>query len=136
MKAFTFPAFRPDGIAVRLAELLAVIPENELVWSVLDFYGIGEAPDNFSMDEFEQVVRKKPGGFMMSWPELKKFADRLDQSIDCVIVGARSEQDVLKTNFAENDFVSCEIVLSVFDSTEWSVWAREEKLMKRLASVY
>ena len=136
MKALTFPAFRPNGMAVELAELLAVIPKNELVWSIIDFYGIGEAPDNLSMEEFEQSIRTKPGGFVMSWLELKKFADRLEQTIDCVIIGAKSELDILNANYVGDDFTSCEVVLRALDSTEWHVWARKETLVKKLASVY
>jgi hypothetical protein len=136
MKALKFPAFRNNGMAVQLAEVLAVIPENDLVWSILEFNGMGEAPDNLSMDEFEELVRRKTGGLMMSWGELKKLSDGFYQTIDCIVVGAKTEQDILNAHKMGDDFSSCEVVLSAFDSTEWSVWAHDPELMKRLASVY
>jgi len=136
MKALTFPAFRNNGTAVQLAEVLAVIPENDLVWSILEFNGMGGTPDNLSMDEFEELVRRKPGGLMMSWGELKKLSDGFCQTIDCIVVGAKTERDILNAHKAGDDFSSCEVVLSAFDSTEWSVWAHDSELMKRLAAVY
>jgi hypothetical protein len=136
MKLQTFPAFRTDGTAVQLDELLAVIPENEWIWSIIEFYGIGEAPDDLSMDEFDELVRAKDSGFIMPWLKLKKFASSLDQTIDCLIVGAKSEKDILSAKLTRDDFTSCEIVLRAFDSTEWSVWARDVALMRKLAAVY
>ncbi|WP_311567541.1 hypothetical protein [Photobacterium arenosum] len=136
MKTLTFPAFRKNGMAVQLAEVLAVIPENDLVWSVIDFNGMGEAPDNLSMDDFEELIRSKPGGLMMSWSELKKLSNGFSQTIDCIIVGAETDRDILNAHKAGDDFSSCEVILNAFDSTEWSVWARDSELMKRLATVY
>ena len=136
MKALTFPAFRNNGIAVRLADVLAVIPENELVWSILEFNGMGEAPGNLSMDDFEEQVRRKPGGLMMSWSALKEISVGFHQTIDCIVVGAKTEQDILNAQMAGDDFSSCEIVLNAFDSTEWSVWTRDSELMRRFAAVY
>jgi hypothetical protein len=136
MNTLTFPAFRENGMAVQLAEVLAVILENDLMWSMLEFNGMGEAPNNLSMDDFEELVRSKPGGLMMSWNELKKLSDGFSQTIDCMIVGAKTDRDILNAHKAGDDFSSCEVVLNVFDSTEWSVWARDAELMKRLATIY
>lgn len=135
IKALTFPAFR-DGMAVQLAEVLAAIPENDLVWSILEFNGMGAIPDSLSMDEFEELVRRKPGGLIMSWSELKKLASGIYQTIDCIIVGAKTERDILNAHKAGDDFSSCEVLLNAFDSTEWSVWARDSEVMEMLATVY
>lgn len=131
----TFPAFRNNGVPVQLAEVLAVIPENNLVWSILEFDGIGEAPNNLTMDEFEQLVRKRPGGLVMSWSQLRDFSERISQTIDCVVVGARSDRDILSARRAGDYLSSCEVVLEMFDSTEWTVWALDTGLMQRFASI-
>lgn len=136
IKVSTFPAFRKNGIAVQLAEVLAAIPENDFVWSIIEFNGMGKAPGNLSMDDFEEQVRSKPGGLTMSWNELKKLSDGFDQTIDCLIVGARTSLDILSACKSGDDFSSCEVVLNAFDSTEWSVWAADPELMERLATVY
>lgn len=136
MKVSTFPAFRNNGMAVQLAEVLAAVPENDFVWSILEFNGMGEAPDSLSINDFEELVSSKPGGLMMSWNELKKISDNFDQTIDCLIVGARTSQDILNARKAGDDFSSCEVVLSLFDSTEWSVWACDSELTETIARVY
>jgi hypothetical protein len=136
MKALTFPVFRNNGVAVQLREVLAVIPENDLVWSILEFNGMGEAPNSLSMDEFEELIRKKPTGFMMSWGELTKLSGGFYQTIDCIVVGAKAERDILNARMAGDNFSSCEVVLSAFDSTEWSVWTYDTELMKRFVTVF
>ena len=136
MNAFTFPAFRKNGQAVQLAEVLAVLPDNNLMWSILEFNGMGEAPDNLSMDEFEEMISRRSGGLMMSWNDLKQIAVRFQQTIDCIIVGAESAQNILNTHKESDDFSSCEVVLTVFDSTAWSVWARDPDLMEKLTTIY
>lgn len=136
MKTYLFPAFRRNNMAIRLSELLAVIPDNQLIWSVIDFYGMGEAPNDLSMDEFERLVHAKPKGYIMPWIELKKFADGLDQAIECTILGAKSEHDILKVKSKNNNYIFCDIFLRLFDSTEWSIWARDSEIMKSLASVF
>lgn len=134
MKPLVFPAFRSDGKAVRLVELLAVIPQNDLVWSILEFDGLGDAPCGLSMEDFEGLVREKAGGFMVSWNELKLLSCGFLQEINCMVVGAKAETDILSTT--EDDFSFCEVVLNLFDSTEWSVWARDTDVMKRFAVFY
>lgn len=135
-ESLTFHAFRANGMAVQLAEVLAVIPDNDLVWSVLEFNGMGDAPCNFFMDDFAELVRKKPGGLMMSWDELKKLSSGFSQTIDCVIVGAKTAQDILDAHKAEDDFSSCEVVLNAFDSTEWFVWSRDPSLIRKFEITY
>lgn len=47
MKPVGFPAFRDSGSMVALSEVLAVIPENGLVGSILCCDGFGEVPVAF-----------------------------------------------------------------------------------------
>lgn len=129
IKTLVFPAFRRDGRAVQLTEIISMIPENDLVWSILEFNGIGEAPNEISMDEFENIVKNKQSGIVMSWRELKFFSNKIYQVIDCIIVGGK---DLHCFHLQKNEdlFTRCDIFLNVFDSTEWSVWARDINIMK------
>ena len=136
MKALRFPAFRDNGIAVQLVEVLAVIPENDLVWAILEFNGTGKALDNLSMDDFEKLILSQPSGLVMSWDELKRLSNGFDQTIDCTIIGARTSQDILNARKAGDNFSLCEVILNVFDSTEWSTWACDSELMKNFATIY
>jgi hypothetical protein len=128
-EAIAFSAFRDDGRLVRLEDLLAKVPENNFVWSIIEFCGIGEAPQKLSMDSFEALVRSKRCGLIMSWDKIKRFAERLDQTIDCTIIAVKTESRLLDFVNNEQDVSPCEIVLRAFDSTSWLVWARDERLM-------
>ncbi|STR45883.1 hypothetical protein [Iodobacter fluviatilis] len=130
------PAFRADGTMVQLSELLTVIPDNVYVWSVIDFYGIGEAPEEFSMEEFEKQTMIRHRGFIMNWLELKMFAENLIQTVDCLIVGANYEDNISSIKLMKNDYSSCEIVIQAFDSSEWAVWAHDSTLASKLAMVF
>ncbi|MBV6754274.1 hypothetical protein KV580_28590 [Pseudomonas chlororaphis] len=53
MHSITLDAFQTDGSVLRLYDLLKVIPENDWVWSVFEFQGVGWAPFGLFMDEYE-----------------------------------------------------------------------------------
>lgn len=136
MKFSTFPSFRGDGSLVQLADFMSAVPENKWVWAVLDFYGIGNAPNDLSMEDFETLVRSKPNGFIMTLAELKDFSRSLDQTYDCLIVAARSLQDISGDRSAKENFSNCEVIIEAFDRSEWSVWARDPVLMTELIKTF
>ncbi len=82
MKFVKCPSFRRDDSLVQLGDFLSTVPENNWMWVVLDFYGIGNAPNDLSMDDFEKLVQSKSKGVAMTWSELKNFADSLVQTYD------------------------------------------------------
>ncbi|MDP5142144.1 hypothetical protein ORJ00_05275 [Rheinheimera baltica] len=111
--------FRPDGTRVQLIDWLNGIEPNNLNWSVLDFNGIGQAPNDLSMDEFEDAIRSDSTGFKMSWDELIVFAQSLEQTIECLIIALDPNVEFVGEDLAKDDFSSCEIIIQAFDSTEW-----------------
>ncbi|MFV8407181.1 hypothetical protein ACNO6G_18935 [Vibrio harveyi] len=136
MNTLKFPAFRSNGKAVQLSEILAVIPENSLVWSIIEFSGTGIAPFDLSMDEFEELVSQKPSGLTLTWNELKRISSGFYQTFDCLIVGAKTNKDISDALLAGENFYACDVLLNAFDSTEWSVWTRDVEWMHRLRAVY
>jgi len=136
MKFVTFPSFRKNDSLVQLTDLLSVVPENNWTWAILDFYGIGHAPNNLSMDDFEKLVRSSPQGVFMTWSELNEFSNSLEQIYDCLIIAVKSPQDIRDDQLKKEIFDNCEVVIEMFDSTKWSIWAKEKALMKKILSVY
>ena len=131
MNWLKFSSFKNNGSIRQLTDWLAVIPKNDLVWSVFDFNGIGIPPNNMSMDDFEQLTRSMHCGFIMEWEELKKFANSITQTFDCSIVGARSKDDISKVILEKENFDSCEVVLRALDSTEWLIGARDHTVIEK-----
>ncbi|WP_281630328.1 hypothetical protein [Vibrio sp. St2] len=132
MSKVTFPVFRNDGRAIRLSEILSNIPYNDFVWSIIEFSGIGVAPDDLSMDDFEELIHGKSCGLIISWDNLKSLSEDFYQTFDCLIVGAKDIKNIQDFIEDESRINSCEVLLSVFDSTEWEVWARDSKLIERM----
>ena len=113
--------FRPDGNRVQLIDWLNEVEPNNLNWSILYFNGIGQAPNDLSMDEFENAIRLDPTGFKMTWDDLLAFARKLDQTIECLIIAVEPNVELVGEDLARDDFSSCKIIIQAFDSTEWKV---------------
>jgi hypothetical protein len=135
MQMRSFPMDRSDGSKISLEELLTVVPGNQWTWYVLDFYGIGRAPDGQPMIAFEEEIRSSDNGVAMTWTELNDFARALDQTIDCQIVATVLQSPVSRDRVERKDFCGYEMVLDGFDSTEWAVWARDSNVSDRVARV-
>lgn len=140
MDFVTFPSFRPDRSCVQLADFLGKVPDNNWIWSVFNFYGHfnkeGPMLSGVSYEEFEALTHSEPIGYIMEWFELKKFANSINQTYDCLAVAAQELQDISGDGLDKNSYSSCEVVIEAFDSTEWSVWARDKKLMQNLVSAF
>lgn len=129
MRPFKLPMHRSSGYVLQLADLLAALPDNDWSWSLLDFYGIGIAPDEMPMADFEEIVRSNPAGYLFSWQALKAFSLGLEQTYDCLLVAVTSENDLVPAELAVDNFERCEVVVQAFDSTEWSLGATDQKLL-------
>jgi hypothetical protein len=121
MKTEIKKMFREDGTLVQLIDFLKQLPENDWVWSFLEFDGIGIAPNNLSMNEFEELIRADATGFKMNWHELLQFAESIQQTINCLLVAVKEINDLQAAELDADNFSSCEIVIQAFDSTEWEL---------------
>lgn len=87
------------------------------------------------MGAFEEITHASPMGFALTWEELIAFAEGITQTYDCVIVGARQLVSWTPDCLETPDSASFKIVLSAFDSTEWSVWTENVPLRKKILDV-
>lgn len=131
-----FPAFRTDGTKISLQLLLARIPDNDLKWSVLVFHGIGNAPSGQSMLEFERLAESTPEGFVMTWRELLDFAFHLDDTIECLVVAAKSVGDLMTIDRDSESLGLGELWLELNDSTEWLVQGQDSRLVSNISKVF
>jgi len=99
------------------------VPNNDWIWSVLEFEGIGCAPDNLSMAEFEAILDSQEKGKIMSWREVCEFGDAIEQTYNFLLVAVRSISDIIKP---KEPYVNAEdyiFAIEAFDSTSWTVWS-------------
>lgn len=135
MKFRVLPSFRIDGSIVQLADFLSAIPENGWIWSVVDFEGVGVAPDDLEMVDFENQAKSKPEGFVMTWHELKGFSDSLIQTYHCMVVAADAVADISGDRSEKASFSRCHLIIEAFDSSEWSIWSRDSSLMRNMIAL-
>ncbi|XVV02656.1 hypothetical protein ACQPW3_35680 [Actinosynnema sp. CA-248983] len=128
MRKLSLPMFNEHGQDISLRDILTCIPRNGWTWSILDFYGVGDAPGGLAMSEFEELVRSMPTGYLLSWDELLTLAAGLHQVIDCTIV-AGVQGDLVPEDLKINDFNRCAFVIQALDSTDWVLRAAEDVAM-------
>lgn len=124
-----------DGPFLQLKDLLFLIPDNTLLWTILDFYGVGLPPGNLTMDQFEELVKSRPTGYLMSWTELKDFASGLEQTFDCFVVGASAIDCFIQDEIGIEHFVDCDYVVEAFDGSEWSISVKDPRIQQVFASL-
>ncbi|HBU98858.1 MAG TPA: hypothetical protein DEF21_13280 [Thalassospira lucentensis] len=73
------------------------------------------------MEEFERKIQSEKLGFMMTWTELKKFANELEQTFDCVVAGFKENDAIDKNKILNGDNDGIEIFIEAFDSKEWTI---------------
>lgn len=126
------------GLAVELTHILEVlVPEGcQLLWAILDLEATGDLGDGKNMLDLEQEVEQSPTGLLMSWDELVSLACAFFQVINTVIVGCKDATAVPKLHPEENLYTSNDIVLEAIDSSLWRVYARDDKVLRRLQRAF
>jgi hypothetical protein len=117
MESVRVAAHLPSGSLLTISDVLATFSDNNFGWVLLEFYGIGQAPDGMPMPEFEDRVLSAPDGLPMTWAELKVFGNDIEQTFDCEISAFRA--DDLVTTPRDPDMVIAKIC--AYDSTQWHV---------------
>lgn len=78
------------------------------------------------MAEFEEMLRTAPGGYVLSWPELKRVATKIEDTNDCTIVAAASAEDIIEARTRGGGTSAWEYYIEAFDSTEWTLSSRDK----------
>lgn len=132
MSMLELPMYRENGTRVQLVDLLAKVPANDWAWSILEFDGVGQMPANDSVLEFQKRVRQQPGGLVLTWSEISRFAEAVEYTIDCLIVAASRMDRLEATKLLADDFQECEIAIRAIDSTEWILFASNRTILDGL----
>ncbi|WP_284581951.1 hypothetical protein [Streptomyces sp. 2P-4] len=110
-----------EGGMIGFDSVLAWVPDNGWVWSVLEFDGILQAMAGLGYREFLQRVASSPQGCVMSWDQLQDFAASVQQCFDLLLVAVKDRCLLDPGKFAAGDFAECLLVLTASDSTWWTV---------------
>jgi len=135
MHSITLDTFRTDGSVLRLYDLLEVIPENDWVWSVFEFQGVGWAPFGLSMDEYEVFLSAQDKGNIMAWRRLLEFAQSMEQTFNCLIVAVDSVAEIIKPPGLEIALENYVLVVEAFDSAHWKIWTDRAETVRVLSQL-
>lgn len=133
MSMLEVPMYRENGTRVQLVDLLAKMPANDWTWSILEFDGVGQMPANDSVLEFQKRVRQQPGGLVLTWSEISRFAEAVEYTIDCLIVAVSSIERLEVNKLLADDFQECAIAIRAIDSTEWILFASNRTILDGLS---
>jgi hypothetical protein len=132
MSMLEVPMYRENGIRIQLVDLLAKVPANKWVWTILEFDGVGQMLGNGSLPEFQKRVRQQPLGLLLTWSEILKFAGTIEYTIDCLIVAVSSADRLDANKLLADDFQKCETAIRGIDSTEWILFASSRTILDGL----
>ena len=122
MSFSTLSAERADGHLLRLIDILALIPENTLQWSILEYDGVGGLGiHDLSLEQISLQARKMRLGYLLNFSDLKKFAETLFQTFDCLIVASHNIEDFYADRSDITHFTHAEYVIEAFDGYEWTI---------------
>ena len=119
MKKETGSLFDQSGKKISLSDLLNDIPKNNWSWFLFEFNGIGTAPDNLSMSEFEDLVLKNDNGYHFTWSQLQSFAHSLSDINDCLLAAISHTDQISYSDIDRGDISKCNIIIKIFDSSFW-----------------
>lgn len=102
-----------DRRLTELRDILALLPGEDLVWSLYEFYGFGGDPEGL-----EKKALASPSGYVLTWPRLVEFARGIRQTVDCTLVAVERAED-LAPDSPERGVG--EFVLVGHDSTVWEL---------------
>ncbi|MBC3955675.1 hypothetical protein [Pseudomonas triticifolii] len=129
MVSLKLPASSRSGYIANLKDVTSLVPENDWVRAVLEFYGAGIAPAGLHMADFEDRIQALDTGWIFSWKELCLFANDIQQVFDCFIVAVDAVEKIVKPIEVDEPPQSCFIALEAFDSHEWIIWSDVPELL-------
>jgi len=109
---------------VSLYDILQSIPDNNWVWKILVFEGVGYAPNNMTIPEFEELINSSDEGYNMTWKELNTFAKAMGDIYDFVLIATETSSDIVYKNIEDKNiskYSDCKILIEIFDSTTWEL---------------
>jgi hypothetical protein len=119
-----------DGNYLSLADILSRVPADFQFWVLLEFHGIGVAPDGTPMVDFETRVRAL--GHRMGRREFEQFAAAVEQVWDCVVVGTPTDLPISKMALDRMELPERAIVIEAIDSTLWQVSSPTSSIVSSL----
>jgi hypothetical protein len=128
-----FPMFQ-SAKRIGLDSIISAISASGLDWQLLEFNGVGSAPNGMAMPDFEAKVRSS--GHRMSETEFAQFVAGNEQIWDCLIVAVDSSDSRTAAEIEEQKFSGVKAVVEGIDSTSWEIRTEDIQLVQKLSLAF
>lgn len=132
MKEIFSMLIKLDMQKITLSNVLDIIGNNDLSWSILDIEVVLKKNSNYDVFELEKKTFQEEG-YMLSWEELAKLATAIDDTHNILIVSFLTINKFLIKNLDEESIMRLsEIVIEGFDSTYWNIHIKQIDIYQKL----
>ncbi len=116
-----------DSAEISLEKLLVEIDGGDLSWTLLRLEAFGNLGRDESMLDLESKISESDTGVTVTWKELIRLAQQIDQVINLYLVGHRTRAvRQLEANIA----------IELIDSAVWEIHTRDTELRARLRVMF
>jgi hypothetical protein len=115
-------------------DLLQVIGNNDLSWTLIYFEGVGDLTE-LSMSDFENIVKNK--GYEFTWGKLKNFASKIDDFTWISLIAHKSKDIRFQKDKTSEDYSDIsEISVDCIDGSLWEFTAKDPSLFEKLSKYF
>jgi hypothetical protein len=126
----------PDGLPTSDQVLAYLEPEAlGYMWYVLELRGVAKKGLlGGNVLDFERRVRESEHGLGLDWSTLRKIVQEVTDLWELMLVGIKGESVVSRSSPRERLYETADLVVERIDSAEWLIFARDDRLVSKLAT--
>lgn len=133
MKAIKINGEDSDVVSVQLKDILNCMNQGgEAFWGIMWFEVIADLSDEQSVLDLENRINKSNSGMSVSWEELLKLSEQIQQSINLIIVGDQKSSNIMRYDTEEQMYDNCDYVIEMLDSSYWTVHSNNDCFIENL----
>jgi hypothetical protein len=120
-----------------LSDILKVFDKGiTLRWGILFLDGIPQPGQGESLVEYEKKINNSEKGLLISWEELNNLSVKFLQMFETIVLGCKNVNLLHRYKEEKEMFKKCDIVIELIDCAFWEVYAKDIKVIERLAEKF
>jgi hypothetical protein len=88
------------------------------------------------MLELERTANESPTGLILSWAQLREYAQGLKEIVNGTFIAYAEGVLVPHFHLGMDIYAPSELVIEAVDTTYWQVYARDEQLLRRIQGTF
>lgn len=122
-------------LSVSLIDILKQINKaGECIWKILWLQATGKLQKG-NMIDFEEEVNNSNTGYFISFPELLKFAESVDQVIEILLIGSHNIDQLRRYESDRDMRNACDYCIELIDSSYWEISSIDDEFMMSMRNL-